>query len=161
MLINLVRQSFIVFCILFMLVVNGYAQEVLPTGCVAVVVKNENVNLKAKKSMYIFIHNLSENDVWLINQTEKNNLQSTLSSKMVAGSWSALVVNQDIKKLKFSCIESKPGHEQKISCQDVLAICQWPNTKIPEDNKGVFFVAESMDLSGLTAYSERNGYSLS
>jgi hypothetical protein len=140
---------------------NVLAQEVLPTGCVALVIKNDIVSLSKDKNKFLFIHNLSQDNIWLVSQIENNNLQSVLSSKMDAGSWSALILNQESKDIKFSCIESKPGHEQKISCQEALAICQWPNTKIPEDRKGVFFVAENMDLPSLTAYSERNGYSLS
>ncbi len=161
MVINIVRQSIIAFFVLFLLIVKTYAQEVLPNGCIAVVIKNDIVTLKVDKNMFIFIHNLSEENVWLVNQADVDNPQSALSSEIVAGTWSALALNQAPQELKLSCIESKPGHEQKVSCQDVLAICQWPNTKISEDKKGIFFVAESMDLSGLTAYSERNGYSLS
>lgn len=153
------------FCILFFIVfglnAKTVAEEVLPAGCSAVVVKDDVVNLPKNKAKFVFIHNLSENNLWLVRQVTEQNSQVVLSSKMGAGTWSALILGQNSKDIKFSCIESKPGHEQKISCQDVLAICQWPHTKIPEDIKDVFFLAENMDLSGLSAYSERNGYSLS
>jgi hypothetical protein len=161
MLKNIVKIIGSIFCFLILQIPDLFAQEVLPRGCVALVIKNDIVSISKDKNKFLFIHNLSEDNIWLVSQIENNNLQSVLSSKMDAGSWSALILNQEPKDIKFSCIESKPGHEQKISCQEALAICQWPNTKIPEDRKGVFFVAENMDLSSLTAYSERNGYSLS
>ncbi len=161
MLINLVKQSIITLGILFLLMVKGYTQEVLPSGCIAVVIKSDIVTIPAEKYIFLFLHNLASNDVWLVHQPQGNDLQSNLTSKMSAGMWSALFLNKQPQEMRFNCIESKPGHEQKISCKDVLAICQWPNVKIPANKKGTFFVAESMDLSGLTAYSERNGYSIS
>ena len=137
------------------------AQEVLPSGCSAVVIKDDFVTIPAGKYSFLFLHNLAKNDVWVVHQPQGDGLQSAWSSKMHPGKWSALALNKQPQEIKFSCIEATPGHEQRTSCRDVLAICQWPSAKMPENKKGIFFVAESMDLSALTAYSERNGYALS
>lgn len=140
---------------------SSQAQEFLPSGCSAIVIKDDVVTLPSSKYSYIFLHNLAENDVWIVQQPQGDGLQSAWSSKMLPGKWSALVLNKQPQEIKLSCIEATPGHEQRTSCREVLAICQWSSAKIPENKKGVFFVAESMDLSALTAYSERNGYALS
>lgn len=145
----------------FVFVVVVHAQEVLPTGCAAVVIKDDFVNIPAAKYSIIFFHSLAENDIWVVHQPQGEVLQSTWSSKINPGKWSALVLNKHSQAIKFSCIESTPGHEQRTSCREVLAICQWPHAKVPENKNGVHFVAESIDLSALTAFSERNGYALS
>lgn len=154
-------KVFFIYCGLIFFISISFANEVLPKGCIAIVVKGDYVNLKADKNMFIFVHNLSQNNVWLVNNNQTGDLYPSFSGRIDAGSWSALGIREGVKDLKINCVESTPGHEQRVACEEVLAICNWPHTKISEDRKGIYFVAENMDLSSLRAYSERNGYSLS
>ena len=62
------------------------------------------------------------------------------------------------KPLTLSCIESKPGHEQAVSCQQVLAVCTFQVTAHPKLKKNVIWAAENMPLSPLIAYLGRIGF---
>ncbi len=63
------------------------------------------------------------------------------------------------KPFDLNCIESKPGHEQQISCVNVLTACQWSNVKHP-DNSGTFWAAEDMSLKAILAELGSRGFIL-
>lgn len=132
-----------------------------PSNCSAVVIKNDFVTIPAAEYVIIFLHSLAKNDIWIVHQAQGDSLQSNWSSKLSPGKWSALVLHKQPQAIRFNCVESIPGHEQRTSCRDVLAICQWPKAKVPENENTIRFIAESMNLSALIAYSERKGYVLS
>ncbi|PJD92393.1 MAG: hypothetical protein CK424_05650 [Legionella sp.] len=136
------------------------AQEIYPKGCVPWVIHDPIPDIDNKKPTVLMLHNLSTNDLWITHPVKSPGAQAGFSSLLQMGKWSALVLNRAHKSFLLQCIESKPGHEQQISCADVLAICQWPNSKIPEDKTGVFWAGENMDLSPLKAYIERQGFVL-
>lgn len=134
------------------------SQELLPAGCSALVIPDERLALDANKHTFVMLHNISNSDVWIIN---KENVSGFASSIIHPNHWSALVLNNSVKEVKFSCVESRPGHEQQTSCHDVLAACYWPLAKIPEQKKNTGFVVEDIDLSSLTAYIARLGFVVS
>jgi hypothetical protein len=133
------------------------AQEVLPNGCLPLVVKTDSVTLSSEKYPLILVHNISDSVLWITHPAGSEG-ESGWSSRLQPGKWSVLVLNNS--PIKFSCIESKPGHEQQASCRDVLAICQWPKAKVPEKKSGIFWAAEDMGMLPLKAYIGRLGFTL-
>ncbi|MDF1645614.1 MAG: hypothetical protein P1U61_01350 [Legionellaceae bacterium] len=89
--------------------------------------------------------------------SEKDN-HAGWSSRLQANYWSALALED--KAFDLSCIESRPGHEQQVSCEQTLAACEWPITARPEKTQGVFWAGENMPLAALTAYISRRGFEL-
>ncbi len=135
------------------------AEEIFPAGCTPFVVNGEQINLPASTSTVVMIHNLSETDLWMTHPVTNAGASAGWSSQLQAGNWSALALNG--KAFSLSCIESKPGHEQQIQCNAVVAVCQWTNAKLPANTSGTFWAGENMALSPLTAYIERRGFVLS
>jgi len=144
------------FVILMFYVTSLMAEEMYPAGCEPLVINSENVVLAANKYSLLMIHNISSHDVWAIQQLKADSVKPIFTGKISSGKWSTLVVNK--KAVKFYCIESKPGHEQQVSCMEVLAICQWPHAKIPKKIKDISLVPEDMEILQLIAYIERQGF---
>ena len=137
---------------------SASAEEIFPPRCVPLVVTGDLVELPAAKSMVTMIHNLSNTDLWVTHPVAEPNASAGWSSHLQAGNWSTLVLNDE--KFELSCIESRPGHEQQVSCSSVLAVCQWPATAMPEKAAGSYWAAEDMPLASLTAYIKRRGFVL-
>lgn len=135
-----------------------YAEEVLPEQCTPLVVSGDLVVVPATKSSVTMIHNLSNSDLWITHPVSEAETNANWSSHLQAGHWSALVMND--KPFELSCIESKPGHEQQVSCSVVLAVCQWTATSLPKKSTDTWWAAENMDLSPLIAYIKRHGFVL-
>ena len=102
--------------------------------------------------------NLSAFDVWITHPASDATFDSGWSSRLQGNQWSALAL--DKTKIKLNCIESKPGHEQQVSCEQALAACEWPITSRPEHAHGIFWAGENMTLTALTAYIGRHGFEL-
>ena len=149
----------ILLCFLFCFIsINSYAQEIYPKNCVPWPVKEAQPTYIAAQPVVLLIHNLSSNDLWITQPLSDRGAQAGFSSLLQAGKWSALVLSQGNEKQNLKCIESIPGHEQEISCTNVLAICQWLKPKFPEQSSGVFWGGENMNLAPLQAYLARQGY---
>ena len=80
------------------------------------------------------------------------------STELQAGHWTALALDE--KSFDLSCIESRPGHEQQVSCVGLLAVCQWQPTALPKTKEHTFWVGENMSLSALTAHVGSSGFVL-
>ena len=104
------------------------------------------------------LHNLSGLDLWITHPVSEADTAAGWSSRLQSGHWSALAL--DTTAFELSCIESKPGHEQQVSCEHALAICEWPITSSPEHTSGIFWAGENMSLTALTAYLSRRGFEL-
>ncbi len=87
-------------------------------SCKILSINNDNLEFNVNKSAIFFVHNITANDVWLI----ANNNAVNLNNKLIAKQWSALILTTHL--LKFSCIESRPGHEQRLSCANLITVCQ-------------------------------------
>ncbi|AHE65687.1 hypothetical protein [Legionella oakridgensis] len=133
------------------------AEEILPTGCKAIKVNDETVMLSAPKPTLVMIHNISNTDLWVTHPVSEPSASAGWSSRLQAGNWSALAVQN--KSFELSCIESKPGHEQQVSCANVLAVCQWSDVSMPQ-SQATYWAGEDMSLSALTAYLGRRGFEL-
>jgi hypothetical protein len=123
------------------------------------VVPGDQVVIPAAKPTVTMIHNLSSADLWITHPVSDPGASAGWSSHLQAGNWSALVM--DGKAFELSCIESKPGHEQQVSCAAVLAVCQWPAKGLPQKSTGTYWIAEDMAMSPLIAYMKRQGFVIS
>ncbi len=152
-------MRYIISMILVLFINHVSAEEIFPDQCTPIMVSGERVILPAANSVISMIHNLSSTDLWITHPVSESNASSSWSSHLQAGHWSALV--SDNKPLELSCIESKPGHEQQISCSAVLALCQWKAKQLPKKATDTPWAAEDMVLSPLIAFIERRGFVLS
>lgn len=142
--------------LLFSLVTHAEAS--LPKGCAALAVQGDSVTLSAKTPKVIFIHNLSQTDLWLTHPVVNASASAGWTSRIQADHWSALAV--DKASFIISCIESTPGHEQGIPCEGAIAVCQWKGAKIPEKEKGTFWAGEDLNLAELIAAIGGRGFVL-
>lgn len=146
--------------ILFMTVsLQGFAEEIFPTNCKPFVIQGESTMLATTKASLVMIHNLSQTDLWVTHPVSEPGASAGWSSRLQPEHWSALVLTD--KSFELSCIESKPGHEQQVSCANTLAICMF--TPITLSDNGVnapYWAGEDMPLSELIAYVERRGIKL-
>lgn len=131
------------------------ATEILPKGCKPVVIESSLISIPKGKPRLIALHNLTQADVWVTHPLTEGDTASGLSSRLQGDQWSLLKVNH--QAFLLSCIESKPGHEQQISCRHVMSACEWPTAKT-HLKKEIFWVAENMPLSPLIAYATRKGW---
>lgn len=137
---------------------NVCADDIFPVGCKAVVVKDESVTLTAPKSAVVMIHNLATHELWLTHPVVDPSSSAGWTSRLQGGNWSALALHD--KSFELSCIESRPGHEQQISCAGVLAVCQFGTETMPANEAATYWAGEDMNLSALTAYIARRGFTL-
>lgn len=135
-------------CVLFLGVIH--AEEILPPGCRAQAIKNETISITGPAM--IMVHNLSDADIWLTHDTFTH-----LNSHIEKGQWSALSLDKE--SIEFNCVESRPGHEQQVSCKELVALCQWPSIR-PEKLKGSLWAGENRSLNALMAFVERQGFEL-
>ncbi len=135
------------------------AESTLPAGCQAVTVQGDAVTLQAKKNSLVFIHNLASNDLWITHPVKNPGASAGWTSRLQGGNWSALSLHKG--PFILNCIESRPGHEQQIPCQDAIAVCKWKKVKFPSSAQGTFWAAEDMSLSALKAAVGARGYELS
>jgi hypothetical protein len=131
------------------------AQEILPKGCKPIVIQGSVMTIPQGKPRLITLHNLTETDLWVTHPLTEGDISSSLSSRLQGNRWSLLKMNTS--SFTLSCIESRPGHEQQISCQHVISACEWPTFKTYR-KKDIFWVAENMALSPLIAYATRKGW---
>ena len=133
-----------------------FAESTLPVGCQPVAVQGESVTLTSKKSKLVFIHNLTNADLWITHPVTNPGASAGWTTRLQKGNWSALAV--DKPPFQLNCIESRPGHEQQVPCEGAIAVCQWKGVKIPASDQGTFWVGEDMSLSALTAAIGARGY---
>lgn len=134
------------------------AESTLPIGCQAVQVQGEAVTLEAKKNRLVFLHNLTSVDLWITHPMTDPGANAGWISRLQAEQWSALFLDKG--PFVLNCIESRPGHEQQIPCENAIAVCKWHKVKFPEHVKGTLWAAENMSLSALTAAVGARGYVL-
>jgi hypothetical protein len=142
-----------------LLSVTLHAESTLPVGCKAITVQGESVELDAKKNKLIFIHNITNTDLWITHSAKNTAVSSDLTSRLQAENWSALAIIKGTFSL--NCIESRPGHEQQIPCENSIAVCQWSKVTFPTNHKQTnSWAREDMSLAGLTAAIGANGFVL-
>ncbi len=151
-------MKYILFLMLTLITGSVCADEIFPSGCKAIVVKDESVKLSMKKPSIVMIHNLSDGDIWITHPVAEPSASAGWSSRLQGNNWSALALSD--KLFELTCIESKPGHEQQVPCAGVLAVCKWKIKKAPSSDAGTYWAGEDMVLSALTAHISRRGFVL-
>lgn len=135
---------------------SGIAAVEFPSACKGMPgIKRQWVINADKPSLYL-VHNFSSQDIWLTHTPERPSASAGWSSRLSAGKWSAILMKH--KNFAFDCTESRPGHEQRTTCGDVIAVCQQQATIKPGD--GGYWVAEDLELKPLLSSIERRGIEL-
>lgn len=141
------------------LVLSSYviaSESTLPKGCQAVRVQGDIVTIEAKKKSLVFIHNLTSEDLWVTHPVTDPSASAGWTSRLQSEKWSALSLEKG--PFILNCIESRPGHEQQVPCQNAIAVCQWKKAKFPKDAQGTFWAAEDMSLKALIAAVGARGF---
>lgn len=143
-------KRWIIFCF-FSLSSLTWAESTLPVGCQAVEVQGESVKLTFEKSRLAFVHNLTNTDLWITHSGASSDMDSSWAGRLQAGNWSALIV--DKPPFVLNCIESRPGHEQQVPCEGVIALCLWLGVEISDKQggQGTLWTEEDKSLDALTA----------
>ena len=146
------RLKFGLFCSLMIMLAAGHAKEYYPRYCHAMVLNSRLFQLAAQKNQLINIHNISNTDIWLASvQFPRWTL------KLLPGQWSVFYAPK--QKLSWQCVESRLGHEQLVSCQDVLAVCQ-TNANPPQKEAMRIdqWLLENKGIVTVDAYLQRMGW---
>lgn len=107
-------------------------------ACQPLTLQGETLHLLTKKPMLILFHNITMNNLYLTSDT--------LDPSLIApDQWSLLALTD--KEITFSCLESRPGHEQHIPCESALTVCQIKKTPKPPAQTG--WLAENKTTSPL------------
>lgn len=130
------------------------ATVVMPKGCQPLPLNTETARLKTKKPMLFLMKNTSNSDLWLIHPIQDPGASAGWNSKLEPERWSALLVNKDFD---LNCVESRPGHEQHVSCDQVLALCSYRSLKIDKSLTGNAWMAENMPVRALLTELGRRG----
>jgi len=138
------------------MVFSTHAKEVFPKECIPLVIDSDLIVIPSAKARIIMIHNLSTVNLWITHPISEPGATAGWSSLLQSGNWSALSMNH--AQFELSCIESRPGHEQQISCKNVVGVCEWPTAAQPNKPTGIFWAAENMALSPLIAFIGRHGF---
>lgn len=137
-----------------------YAKEAFPKGCVPIVLSQntQTVILKLKPPAIVMLHNLTDNDLWVIHPVSEFGVSAGWSTRIESDKWTAL--NLSYNEFALNCIESIPGHEQQVQCSEVLAACSYDNVTESVDPKfaTTYFIAENLILPETVALLLRQGY---
>jgi hypothetical protein len=97
-------------------------------NCQPLSIQSSTINLTTLKPVYVVFHNTSMHNIYM---THPSSLGSSL---IEPDKWSMLVLVE--KNFSLACVESLPGHEQVVSCDGVLTVCQFSaNVKDSPDTK--------------------------
>ena len=128
------------------------AKEYLPKGCQAIALEDNQIHFAIKPQQLLFFHNITESEIWLANRE---------SPKLTVGvqptAWNVLYM--PIQESTWRCIQSQKGHEQQVSCKDVIAVCEW-NAEAPKSlrTKNNLWLVENQSIGYAKAYLQRMGW---
>lgn len=151
-------MKFIIMNFLIMMSWNIYATDALPKACNSIAITQATVTLPNSAPSLILMNNVSEMDLWITHPISEPNASAGWSSRLQSKYWSALALGNEAFEL--SCVESKPGHEQQISCAGALVICEWPNLKGADSKKMPYWAAENMPLAELLSSLSQKGFKM-
>lgn len=137
----------------------SYGANVMPLSCRPLAKEKSPITLSPKKKGLYLLHNLTKTTVWVMRAVKKPSASAGWSSRLRPGSWSALVIAE--RDFVLRCIESTPGHEQVVPCENVIALCQYSKTSFPaNDNGSSYWAAEDMTLPEINSNLGRRGFTL-
>lgn len=152
-------MKFIVTSLIILASWSVNALEAPPANCHPLSVSTTTLLLPKSPPRIVLISNLSDLDLWVTHPIAEPNASAGWSSRLQPKHWSALALNET--SFELGCIESKPGHEQQVSCAGVLMACEWPGITGKESQKTPYWAAENMPLPELLAHLNQRGFNLS
>lgn len=142
--------------LLFLMIIhNVFAVDLMPAHCKPIHLLHQKFKNPQKKNVIFMIHNFSDTHIWITHPQENKEMSAGWNSYLEAKNWSALALSRP--SFKIRCIESKPGHEQEISCDRVLNACKWPVVH-NHPTVGAFWAGENMSLAALSGYLTQRGF---
>lgn len=135
--------------------------NVLPDACKPISITGESALLKTKKPMLVMIHNLTKSDLWLTHPIMEPSASAGWNSRLQANHWSAFLLDPSSIKgnsFELQCIESKPGHEQQVTCAEAISICRLSVTMPAQKTPSSFWAGEDLALNPLMAHLARRGF---
>lgn len=133
-----------------------HAAENFPKSCKPLVIKTNALIIKSGEPLVVLINNRTKNDLWLVHPSSTAGAQAGWTSRMETDKWTALVVNK--KTFTLHCIESRPGHEQEISCQEAVAACAFSDVKPAKKMQTTRFAGENLSLATVLDHLGENGF---
>lgn len=134
-----------------------FAEALLPAGCQPLRIEGESVLLKTQKSALFMIYNAGDKVLWLTHPVDNAGASAGWTSQLQPQRWSALSIGEDFS---LSCVESTPGHEQQIPCQDAISVCRYKKVQFPQDAEGSYWAGENLPLNELLAHLSKRGFIL-
>lgn len=114
----------------------------LPKGCKIQDINQAQLTLKSNTDALFFIQNNHTMDLYLVDSS-----QHIMTTKLSPSQWSVLAAKKKQPTI-FQCVESRPGSEQRISCQGLMTICQISPKKAFEDFNTSHWAVEDTSLEG-------------
>jgi hypothetical protein len=136
----------------------AWSLPALPKDCQLVKLKGSQFILPAKKANLFLIYNQSNQNLWLTHPTKQAGASAGWASQLAPENWSAIKIEDDFE---LACIESSPGHEQRVSCQKAVVICQFKKLFVPKEAVGAFWVGENLPMDVLLTHIAERGFKLS
>jgi len=129
-----------------------HAKEYLPKGCQAIALEDKQIHFASKPQQLLFFHNITESEIWLANRETPK-----LTIGLQASCWNVLYM--PIQEATWRCIQSQKGHEQQVSCKDVMAVCEWL-AEAPKSlqTKNNLWLVENQSITFAKAYLQRMGW---
>lgn len=121
-----------------------FADQNLLEDCKPINLVKSTINLKEKLPNLIVIYNKTKTNLWITHPITNPSASAGWSSHLHPNKWSVLALNEN--PFELSCVESKPGHEQQISCLEVILLCKWTKkTKLKlKANENTYWFAEDL-----------------
>ena len=145
-----------IFLLLSLCTLTAEAKDFFPKTCHPIPVQTAALLFQSKKPLLILVYNHSRLNLWLTHPAADSNVSAGWTSQLESGHWSALVLGKGAFEL--NCIESRPGHEQQISCVNLVHACEWTAAILPQSSLGSFWAVENTDLANLMAQLGDKGF---
>ncbi len=143
----------------------GYHREkksvhkIFPKGCEVSGYAFMGANLVVNNSgqqQYYLIHNFSSNTIEMERLVSKEEFMSPpLMAKLNPSNWGAF--SSDIKSLNFQCFYVNDEGSERVNCQEVIEVCQYPRVKFALSNMGNYWVSTNKDVRQIIKDSTAKG----
>jgi len=141
----------------------AYTPPALPAGCYLQNSDYQNGELllggnkKGSMQRIFFLQNQSANTLWLNHPIADPGASAGWMTQLAPQKWSAIAVDQG--DFALNCVEARPGSQQYIPCQDVLAVCEFQNAQWEQDKApGTIWLAENVEYVALLDSLRRRGF---
>jgi hypothetical protein len=129
-----------------MLFIESYA--LLPKDCKSIKIQHAtNMEFDFKEPTVLYVYKKSTKNIqhnnakfWLVDADKSSD--DPLSIELLPDTWSAMFLPP--VKVELICLESMPGHEQQLMCDEEITACQHKPTKkwdgVTDKNKSQWIV---------------------